>query len=85
MATTRRLTDVLNTLRKEEAALRGQLDKVRGAIAALGGGRQDSRQRKRKANRRSRTETKSVARDAQAHRSAAASETPPEDGFGGAG
>ena len=51
-----------------------------------GGARRATKtQSKRKANRRSRTETKSVARDAQAHRSAAASETPPEDGFGGAG
>ena len=61
MATTRRLTDVLNTLRKEEAALRGQLDKVRGAIAALGGGRQDSRQRKRKAKAVARTARKMTA------------------------
>ena len=48
MAMTRGLVDVLNALHKEEAALRGQLDKVCGAIAALGGGRQDSRQRQRK-------------------------------------
>ena len=49
MAMTRGLVDVLNALHKEEAALRTQLDKVRGAIAALGGGRQGPGRSKRKA------------------------------------
>ena len=49
MAMTRGLVDVLNALHKEEAALRGQLDRVRDAITALGGGRQGPRQRSRKA------------------------------------
>ncbi len=49
MAMTRGLVDVLNALHKEEAALRTQLDKVRDAIAALGGVRQSRRQRSRKA------------------------------------
>ncbi len=40
MAMTRGLVDVLNALHKEEAALRTQLDRVRDAITALGGGRQ---------------------------------------------
>ncbi len=49
MAMTRGLVDVLNVLHKEEAALRTQLDKVCGAIAALGGGRQGPDRPKRKA------------------------------------
>ncbi len=49
MAMTRGLVDVLNALHKEEAALRTQLDRVRDAITALGGGRQGPGRHKRKA------------------------------------
>ena len=61
MAMTRGLVDVLNALHKEEAALRTQPDKVCSAIAALGGGRQDSRQRKRKAKAATRKARKMTA------------------------
>ena len=61
MATTRGLADVLNALHKEEAALRGQLDRVRDAITALGGGRQGPGLRKRKAKAVARTVRKMTA------------------------
>ncbi len=61
MAMTRGLVDVLNGLHKEEAALRGQLDRVRDAITALGGGRQGPRQRKRRAKAATKTARKMTA------------------------
>ncbi len=61
MAMTRGLVDVLNALHKEEAALRGQLDRVRDAITALGGGRQGPGQRKRRAKAATKTARKMTA------------------------